>query len=75
MSVQLRIQNVKFSDTPNKRFFQLEGVKKSQRQILSLLDAEGNIIQNESDVRRLVKNYFADLFAKESLCVKIVLMR
>ena len=33
-----------------------------------MLDATGNITQNESDVKRLVKNCFSDLFAKDSVC-------
>ena len=67
MSVRLRVQNMKFSDTPTKSFFQLEGFKKSKRQIVSLIDATGNITQNEGDVRMLVKGFFSELFADKSV--------
>ena len=67
MSVRLRIQNMKFSDTPTKSFFRLEGFKKSQRWIVSLLDATGNITQNEGDVRMLVKCLFSEVFADKSV--------
>ena len=67
MSVRLRIQNMKFSDTPTKSFFRLEGFKKSQRRIVSLIDTTGNITQNEGDIRTLVKGFFSELYADKSV--------
>ena len=59
----MRMIHLQQLNTPSSFFFKLETTSKNQKQILSLLSADGKTLTDLSDIKLTVKNYFSNLYS------------